>query len=196
MKNRKNRWKVALAGLLVIVAALSFQGDLRAAATGLTANVSIAVGGAYSNTVDLMTSQGTLAFGSHPVAFSFGTGLNQANMLFTDTRSTAASEDLDVSAGGLIDAFGNAFTIVRMKTLIVCTPTANTGNIVLGGDANSVPFLSTAATTVTIKPGACFVLTDPSAAGITVTNATGDVIQAAPSAGTQAYDILVIGASS
>jgi len=192
----KNRWKVALAGLLVIVAALGFQGDLRAAATGLTANINIAVGGSYTSTVDLMTSQATLAFGSHPVAFSFGTGINQANMLFTDTRSVAAPENLDLAAGGLLDAFGNTFTIVRMKTLIVCAAAANTGNIVLGGDAASVLFLSVATTTTSIKPGGCFVYTDPSAAGTTVTAATADIIQAAPSAGTQAYDILIIGASS
>lgn len=192
----KNRWKVALAGLLVIVAALGFQGDLRAAATGLTANINVAVGGSYTNTVDLMSVQSTLNFGSHPVALTYGTGLNQADRMFTDTRSIAAPEDLDVVGGALTDAFGNVFTIAELKTLIVCTPSTNTGNVVLLGDAASVPILGTAATTVAIKPGGCFVFTDPSAAGTTVTAATGDIIQAAPSAGTQVYDILIIGSSS
>jgi hypothetical protein len=191
----RKRWMAALAGL-VIMAALGIQGDLRAAPTGLTANINIAVGGSYSSTVDLMTAQATLAFGSHPVSLSFGTGLNQADRVFTDTRSVAAAEDLDVSGGALTDAFGNVFTIAELKVLIVCAATANTGNVVLGGDAASVLFLDTAATTTTIKPGGCRVFTDPSAAGITVTNSTADIIQVAPSAGTQAYDILIIGSSA
>ena len=107
----------------------------------------------------------------------------------------AAAEDLDVSGGALTDAFGNVFTIAELKVLIVCADDANTGNIVLGGDAASILFLSVATTTTSIKPGGCFVFTDPSAAGTTVTATSADIIQVAPSAGTQAYDILVIGSS-
>ena len=191
----KNRWKVALAGLLVIVAALGIQGDLRAAATGLTANVVLSAGGTYSSTVDLSSTQSTFNL-SKTMALSFGGGASQSNLVFIDTRATAAPEDLDVNAGALVDAFGNAFTIVDMKALVVCAAAANTTNVVLGGDAASVPFLDTAATTTTIKPGGCRVFTDPTATGIVVTAATGDIIQVAPSAGTVTYDILVIGASS
>jgi len=191
----QKRWKVALAGLLVIVAALGFQGDLRAAATGLTANVVVSAGGTYSSTVDLSNAQSTFQL-TKSMALSFGGGASQANLVFTDTRSTAIAEDLDVNAGALVDAFGNAFTIIDMKALVVCAATANTTNVVLGGDAASVPFLDTKATTTTISPGGCRVFTDPSATGIVVTAATGDIIQVAPSAGTVAYDILIIGASS
>jgi hypothetical protein len=190
------QWKkVALAGLLVIVAALGMQGDLRAAATGLTANVTISAGGTYSSTVDLSSasSQFNLA---RTMALTFGGGASQASLVFTDTRSTAIAEDLDVNAGTLVDAFGNVFTITDMKALIVCASSANTTNVLLGGDAASVPFLDTAATTTTIKPGGCRVFTDPSATGIVVTAATGDIIQVAPSAGTVAYDIVIIGAAS
>ncbi len=191
----RKRWTVAFAGLLAIVAALGIQGDLRAAATGLTANVVVSAGGTYTNTVDLSTTQSQFNL-SRTIALTFGSAVNQANMVFTDARSTAGAEDLDVSGGALTDAFGVAYTIARMKILIVCAATANTTNVVLGGDVNSVPFLSTAATTATLKPGGCFVLTDPSAAGVVVTAGTGDIIQVAPSSGTVAYDILIIGASS
>jgi len=191
----RKRWTVAMAGLLLIVAALGMQGHINAAATGLSATISISVGGTYSSTVDLITAQAAVAFPTKSVSLTFGQGANQADRLFTDTRSTAVAEDLDVNAGALTDAFGNVFTIAEMKVLIVCAPTANTANILLGGDAASVPFLDTAATTTTIKPGGCFVKTDPSAGGIAVTAATGDIIQVAPSAGTQAYDIIVIGSS-
>jgi hypothetical protein len=95
-----------------------------------------------------------------------------------------------------VDAFGNAFTIVDLKALVVCAAAANTTNVLVGGDAASVPLMDTAATTTTIKPGGCRVWTDPSATGIVVTAATGDVIQVAPSAGTVSYDIVIVGASS
>ncbi len=146
-------------------------------------------------TVDLSTTQSQFNL-SKTIALTFGSAANQANMVFTDTRSTAGAEDLDVSGGALTDAFGVVYTIARMKALVVCASTANTTNVVLGGDAASVPFLSTAATTTTLKPGGCFVLTDPSATGVVVTATSADIIQVAPSSGTVAYDILIIGASS
>ena len=191
----KKRWTLALAGLLMIVAALGMQGDLRAAATGLTANVMISAGGTYSSTVDLSSTQSTFNL-QKTMALAFGGGASQANMVFIDTRSTAVAEDLDINAGALVDAFGNTFTIIDMKLLAVCAAAANTTNVLLGGDAASVPFLDTAATTTTIKPGGCRVFTDPSTTGIVVTAATGDIIQIAPSAGTVAYDVLIVGASS
>lgn len=193
----RNRLSLALMGLLVIVAALSFQvGDVRAAATGLTASINLAVGGTYSSTVDLLTSQAKISFPAKTLSLTFGTGANQADRLFTDTRSTSSAEDLDIVAGSLTDAFGTTFTLAELKVLIVCASSANTTNVVLGGDANSVPFLSTAATTVAIKPGGCFFLTDPSAGGVAVTADTGDIIQVAPSSGTVAYDIIIMGSSS
>lgn len=192
MKNR-SRWMVALAGLLAIVAALGIVGTLRAAPSGLNANVVVSAGGTYSSTVDLSNTSSTFNL-ARTMSLTFGNGANQGNLVFIDTRSTAAAEDLDVNAGGLLDAFGNTFTITEMKALVVCAATANTTNVLLGGDAASVPFLNTAATTTTIAPGGCFVLTNPSAAGIVVGAGATDVIQVAPSAGTVVYDILVIGA--
>jgi hypothetical protein len=190
------QWKkVALAGLLVIVAALGMQGDLRAAATGLTANVVLSAGGTYSSTVDLSSTASTFQL-TKSMALTFGGGASQANQVFADTRSTAAAEDLDLNGGGLVDAFGNAIAMIDMKLLMVCASSANTTNVLLGGDAASVPFLDTAATTTTIKPGGCRVFTDPSTTGIAVGAGATDVIQVAPSAGTVVYDILIIGATS
>lgn len=196
----RKRLLVALAGLLVIVAGLVMQGDARAQATGLTANINLGVGGSYARTVDLLTSNVSIAFPTKTVALTYGTGANQADRLFTDTRTLAASttEDLDVAAGALTDVFGTTFTLAELKVLIVCASSSNTNNVVLGGDASSVPFLSTAATTTAIKPGGCFTLTDPSASGIAVTAGTGDIVQVANSGGgtSVSYDIVMIGSSS
>lgn len=190
MKNLK-RILTGLAALGALVLALAVQGD---AATTLAATVRLQVTGAFDNALDLTNVTAPLSY-ANSLAFANGTGANQADIIFTDTRSVAAAEDLDVSGGALTTAFGAVFTIAELKTLIVCAATANTGNIVLGGDAASILFLSVATTTISIKPGGCFVYTDPSAAGTVVTNSTADVIQVAPSTGTQAYTIIIMGSS-
>lgn len=191
----KNRWKVALAGLIVVLAGAGLY-----AATTLGATAVVSVSGSFVNDLDLGTDPTYNFKGGTTLNLTNGTGANQADKVFADQRTINASttEDLDVSAGALTDSFGVTFTITELKVLMVCASSANTNNVVLGGDANSVPFLSTAATTVSIKPGGCFMFTDPSAAGTTVTNATGDVIQVANSgAGTTVtYDIIMLGSSS
>lgn len=189
---KKTKIWAAMAVACALVLALAMQGD---AATNLAATVRLQVTGSFDNALDLTNVQAPISYSS-ALAFTNGTGANQADVLFTDTRSIAGAEDLDVAGGALTTAFGATVTITELKALIVCAASANTGNVILGGDANSVPFLSTAATTVTIKPGGCFVFTDPSAGGTAVTAGTGDIIQAAPSAGTQEYSIIVMGSSS
>lgn len=191
----KNRWKVALAGLIVVLAGAGLY-----AATTLGATAVVSVSGSFVNDLDLGTDPTYNFKGGTTLNLTNGTGANQADKVFADQRTIAASttEDLDVAAGGLTDSFGVAFTIAELKVLMVCASSANTNNVVLGGDANSVPFLSTAATTVSIKPGGCFMFTDPSAAGTAVTAGTGDIVQVANSgAGTTVtYDIIMLGSSS
>jgi hypothetical protein len=194
MKERimKKKMLAAVAAVCALVLALAIQGD---AATTLAATVRIQVTGGFDNALDLTNVQSPLSY-ANSIAFTNGTGLNQADVIFTDTRSVVAAEDLDVSAGALQTAFGATFTITELKLLIVCAAPANTANVVLGGDAASVLFLSVATTTTSIKPGGCFVYADPSATGTAVTNSTADIIQVAPSSGTQSYSIIVMGSSS
>lgn len=191
----KKRMMLALAGLLVVAASAYVY-----AATSLATSVVFSVGGNFANDLDLGTDPTYNFKAGRTLNLANGTGASQADKVFADQRTIAASttEDLDISAGGLTDAFGTTFTLAELKVLMVCASSANTNNVVLGGDAASVPFLSTAATTVSIKPGGCFMLADPSAGGIAVTDSTGDVIQVANGgAGTTVtYDIVMIGSSS
>ncbi len=195
----RNRWAVGLAALLMIVGLAAQQGDV-SAATSLSASVRVSAGGLFANTIALQTVQAVLAFPTTAMEFVDGTGLNQVDMVYTETRTVAASttEDIDVDAGGLLDAFGQVFTIAELKALIICAATANTNTVTILGDANSVPVLDTAAATMDLKPGGCFVFVDPSAAGVPVTAATGDIIQVENTAGGTTVDlnILILGSSS
>lgn len=192
---RKFRLAGALAALALVVAFAGY-GDVNAAS--LSSRVQVTLTGNYTSTVGLAEVAAPLA--SQKIQdFTNGTGANQANVVWTSRRTltTGASEDLDFAGGGLTDAFGAAVAPVRVKALYITASTANTTNLTLFGDANSILFLNTAATTVTLKPGGTYVYVDPSSAGITVTAATADIIQVANAAGASAtYDIVVIGGNS
>ena len=192
----RKRLMVALAGLLVVAMA----GVYAYAATTLTTTAIFGVSGTHVNVLDLGNDPSYSFKGQKTISLADGTGASQADMVFADQRTLAASavEDLDVVAGALTDAFGATFTIAELKVLMVCAAAANTNNVVVGGDVNEVPYLSTAATTIAIKPGGCFQFADPSAAGVTVTAATGDIIQVTNSAaGTGVtYDVVIVGSSS
>ena len=130
-----------------------------------------------------------------------GTGANQADRLFTDTRTLAASanEDLDL-AGVLLDAFGSAITFVRIKALLVKAASGNTNNVkVKPAAANGWlgPF-NAAADTVSVKPGGTALFVAPDATAWPVTAATADLLNIANSgAGSSVtYDIVIVGASA
>lgn len=162
----------------------------------LTTTITISISAGYSLVLDLVTKTANLVK-SPTVALDSGTGLNQADVIFSDTRSTAGTDSLDMVGGGLLDNLGNVWAPARLKGIIVVAAAANPGNVLLRRPAaNGVPFLTAAADEAPIHPGGIFVLLAPSAAGYVVTAGTGDLIDLAASAGTVTYDIYLIGASA
>ena len=181
---------------LVLVAALAVQGDAVAA---VRTSIQLTVKGELTSTSGLASSSAP-SIVQRSLALTNGVGLNQADTVWSDRRQLAAStaEDLDVDGGGLTDAFGTAFAPVKIKVLVVYADSGNTNDVVVGGDANSVPLLSTAATTVSVQPGGILMLSTPALAGYAVTASTGDIIQIENGgAGSVVdYDILINGTSS
>ena len=124
--------------------------------------------------------------------------LGKADLMYTATRTLAASatEDLDL-AGVLTDAFGATFTATEVMAIVVEAATGNTNNVVIGGAASNAflgPF-GEAAHTLAIKPGQYIALTDVQ--GWAVTAGTGDLLKVANSSSGTAvtYTITVIGRS-
>ncbi|GAA3077830.1 hypothetical protein [Streptosporangium carneum] len=153
-----------------------------------------------TSSLDLTTVSAPLSF-ARQLNLADGTGLNQANRLWSDERTLAASasEDLDL-AGVLTDPFGASITFARVKGLIVAAPLANANNVVVGG-ASSNPFVGpfgAGTHTVAVRPGGLLVLMAPDATGYAVTAGTGDLLKVANSgAGSSVtYQIVVIGAAS
>ena len=136
------------------------------------------------------------------IELATGTGAGQADLLFSDQRTLAASanEDLDL-AGVLADALGATLTFARVKGLYVAAAAGNTNNVVVGDAAtNTWAALLGTDGTVALRPGA-FLLVAVGAAdatGYAVTAGTGDLLRVANSGGgtTVTYDIVVVGASA
>lgn len=168
----------------------------------LTSRFELNVQANASTALDLVTAQANM-LKSYTAVLATGTGAGQADRVFSDTRTLAgsASEDLDLIGTTLLDAFGVAFSIVKIKALIVSAAAANTGNILVGGVAAGLSTMIVPQTTgiVTVRPGATFAVFagQADATGYGVTATTADLLHIANSAaGNATYDIIIVGTSA
>jgi hypothetical protein len=153
-----------------------------------------------NNLLDLQSASSALSY-AQSVGMSSGVGASQADRIFTDHRTIAASgtDDLDVNAGGLLDPLGVVFTVVRLKLIVVKAAAANTNNVVMGVGTNPITTILGGTTpTLNIRPGGLLVLAAPDAVAYGVTAATADILRFANSgAGTSVdYDVVLVGASA
>ena len=125
-----------------------------------------------------------------------GTGAGQANAVYRDDFSIAASGTLDVDlSGSLEDALGNALVFTAVKEILIIADATNVNNLVIGNGTN--PFvgpLSAGTVTIALKPGGKFHVSDGySAAGWTVGAGASDVIKLANSgAGTAVTGTIIV----
>lgn len=130
-----------------------------------------------------------------------GTGDNQADKVFADTRTLASSanEDLDLAGGSLVDPLGAPVTFAKVKAIIVRAAAGNTNNVVVGGAAANAfqGGFGAANDTHAVPPGGVFLASAPKA-GWAVTPGTGDLLRIANSGGGTSvqYDIEIIGTSA
>ncbi|RWD00506.1 MAG: hypothetical protein EOS73_25480 [Mesorhizobium sp.] len=157
------------------------------------------ISGVQSSSHDLgaLEFQPNLAFVK---ALTNGTGANQADLLFADTRTLAASatEDLDL-AGVLTDAFGAVITMVEVVAILITADAANTNNVVVGDATSPVPLFGGTNGSFAVKPGGMFMAVAPNAAGLFTVGAgsTDDLKITNSSSGTGVtYSIVVVGRSA
>lgn len=156
-----------------------------AMAASVAADVKVTITGAYTGANDLGTPTTPLAELA-TVSLTGGTGTGQADLLFADERTLAASatESLDLS-GSLADPFGVTLAFVKVKCIYVFANAANTNNVIIGAAASNQfvgPF-GDATDTVSVKPGGVFVSCH-GGAGWAVANGSTDLLKIANSGGT------------
>lgn len=166
----------------------------------LTTTVALSTVAALTGALDLgqTVSTQTLTWGNN---WTDGTGSGQADMIWSDTRTIAASgtDDLDL-AGSLVGALGTTLTFARIKLIAISADAGNTNNVVVGAAASAQfvgPF-GASTHTHAIKPGGMYATAAPGATGWPVTATTADLLRIANSgAGTSVtYSILLVGASA
>ena len=165
---------------------------------GVNAEISLSIKAQQIGTADLGSPRMTLDPISEILQFTSGTDtVGKADLLFSDTRTLAASatEDLDL-AGVLLDAFGNTITAAEIVAIFVKAAPANTNSVVIGGAETPFAGPLGATGTYAVKPGEYYLATSRS--GWAVTPSTGDLLKIANSgAGTGvSYDLVIIGCSA
>lgn len=151
-----------------------------------------------TSALDLVTASAPLALSTR-ISMASGTATGQADLCWSDTRTVAASgtDALDL-AGSLSGNLGGTLTIVKLKAVLVRAAAANTNNVRVNRPAsNGVPLFLAASDGIDVLPGGVFLWVAPGA-GVTVTAATGDLLNIDnSSSGTSVtYDVVLIGTSA
>lgn len=166
----------------------------------MTSSVNVQLDALLTSALDLSTGSSPLTIAQH-YPLTSGTGANQADKVWSDTRTLAASgtENLDL-AGVLADAFGATLTFVKVKAILVRAASGNTNDVLLGGHASAafVNWVSDATDVIVVRPGGLFLLVAPGASGYGVTATTGDLLKVTNSGGTTGvtYDVAILGTSA
>jgi hypothetical protein len=163
------------------LASLCLLATPAAAAPGITADLTAGVAGAYagSNATGLVPTFPLSLTGL--VRLAPGTAAGQADKMFADYRTIAASgaDNLDL-AGTLTDPLGATLTCAKVKAMLFIADPTNTNDLLIGpGTTNPFngPFAGTTPT-VAVRPGGVFLIAHPGA-GWVVTASTGDTLKVA-----------------
>lgn len=162
---------------------------------GVNAEISLLIKAQQVGTADLGSPRMTLEPISEVLHLVGGTdAVNKADILFSDTRTLAASasEDLDL-AGVLADAFGATIAAAEIVAIFVKAAAGNTNSVIVG--AATAPFAGPlgATGTYTIRPGEYYLAV--SQTGWAVGAGTTDDLKIANSGGTTGvtYNIVILG---
>ena len=123
----------------------------------LSTELTVRLAATLTDPLDLSTPTDALA-NAVKLILTSGTGADQADMSWHDTRTLAASatEDLDL-AGVLTNAFGDTQTFARIKMVLVTAASANTNNVnVTRPASNGVPLFLAAGDGVPVRPNGLF----------------------------------------
>lgn len=160
--------------------------------TGLVGNTGISISIRNEKEIDLNTILDTLGINTS-IDWTFGTGENQVDLLWHDSRSTGATgETINVYDGGVEkNAFGVALTMEKIKFLYVKNTHENlTLNVF--GVADGIQILANPTDILEIPPGGFFLWACPTEGGI-VTIAEPNLKFASKTTGTITFDVVMLG---
>lgn len=163
------------------------------------ATLSVATGftiqGTFTSNPDLTTAIEALAIAVKQ-DYASGTGAQQGNQFFSDSRSVnGSSENLDL-AGGLTDAFGTTLTFTKIRHLAFHNKsTVAAETLLISGNFVTGALLSGWVdddVKIIVPPRGWLVLSSPED-GYTVTGTSQDIVKVDPGANNISYDLYIIG---
>lgn len=168
-------------------------------ARALTTKVNLQIDATLSNLVGLASVTGPISRGLQSLLAS-GTGAGQADWIFSETNTIAASGNKDYDlAGVLTDIFGAVITFARIKTIALFADAGNTNNVIVGAAAATIFFGPFGANThtVNVRPGGMLLMHATDVTAWPVGAGATDLLRIANSAaGTSVlYDLILIGSS-
>ncbi len=133
--------------------------------------------------------------------FTDGNAINKAETvaIISDSVTASGTDSHDLSGGSITDAGGNAITFTKLKGLMLINNSTTAGDILeLGGNANAVPLFNGADNAIKVGPGGFVAWSDPSAAGVAVTNSSADTLDVSEvgTSNTVSYTLVLWGTDS
>lgn len=127
-----------------------------------------------------------------------GTAASQADKLFMDQRTVAGSGNEDLNLTTLVDHFGVALALAKVKSILIKAASGNTDDVVVSPAATNGflgPF-GDASDALSVPPGGSIMLNAP-VNGWAVTATTADLINVAAGGATAVtYDVVLVGTSA
>ena len=163
-------------------------------ASSLAVTLNMILSSVHTNAFDLSTPSENLRLDLTDTLAN-GTSADQANEMWHDRRSLAATTESIDLAGSLTNIFGETLTFTSIVALIIHNRNTTVGHtLTIGGAAaNAFTLFADTSDKYVLGPNGVFMVWEPSAAGKTVTAATGDILKMDAGANTISYDIIVIG---
>lgn len=132
-----------------------------------------------------------------------GTGENQADLVWDDTRSVAsgANDDIDLAGLTCVDVYGATLTFVEIRGFMIKNTTTTSGDylgIGGGGATEWTGWVGAAGDYVQLHPNGVFLLTAPGDGDLLIGAGATDILRIHNFSGANAitYDIYVWGTSA
>ena len=156
----------------------------------VTGNIKCSLAASEALTAELATATlgASLAYAK---AFGNGTGANNINQWWTDTRTLAVSTPVTLTLSALIDGLGRSIPFTKLRVIMI--KNNGTANLIVGGATAPVPIFSDATDKIPVRPGGCLIIVAPDASGIGVTATTADGLKLDPGATACPVEVAILG---
>ena len=161
----------------------------------LTAKLNLLLNIEHTKAMDLNTLRDAMNL-TRGVSLANGSGANQADAVFHDTRTLAdaATETLDVHDGTLVNAFGDTLTLTKLKAIYIKNNSADANLLIGGAVATQLGLFNDVSDVLKLPPGGDFFMTAPGSAGIDVsTNSDLKIAHDGTGMSSLTYDIIIVG---